>query len=197
MSNFSFSQSLDGLNNIDADNISTSTINVNAATITSLNNSNLINCISNTPSAPQSIVNKNYVDSNFVDRTNNLTESINGVKTFSSIPLCSLTASINNQLVNFFTLNNQGFTTLTLVQANNNVWTGTNTFNTSLPTSTITASTPNQLVNFTTLNSQNFTTLPIVQANNNVWTGTNSFTTNIPTTTNSATTSTQLVNFNC
>ena len=49
-------------------------------------------------------------------------------------------------MVNFFTLNNQGFTTLPIVQANNNVWTGTNTFNTSLPTSTITASTPNELV---------------------------------------------------
>ena len=90
MSNFSFSQSLDGLNNIDADNISTSTINVNTATITTLNNSNLVNCTSSTPSIPQSIVNKNYIDSNFMFKTGNVTESINGAKTFNSIITCSV-----------------------------------------------------------------------------------------------------------
>jgi hypothetical protein len=41
-----------------------------------------------------------YVDDNFVDRTNNLSQSINGVKTFSSFPLCSATPNSNNQLVN-------------------------------------------------------------------------------------------------
>ena len=117
----------DGVALIQNGNASFNTINVQTITSSSLTNCNLTNCTSNDPTTPQSVANKNYVESNFVDRTNNLTESINGVKTFSSIPLCSLTASINNQLVNFFTLNNQGFTTLTLVQANNNVWTGTNT----------------------------------------------------------------------
>jgi hypothetical protein len=75
MSNFQFSQSLDGLNNIEADN----------ATITTLNNCNLLNCTtSTTPTINNSIVNKSYVDSNFVDRTNNLTQDINGVKTFTN-----------------------------------------------------------------------------------------------------------------
>jgi len=83
MSNYNFSQSLDGLNNIEADNISTSSINVNTATITTLNNINLVDCTSNTPSALQNIVNKNYVDSNFVDKINNQT-GILGNKTFSN-----------------------------------------------------------------------------------------------------------------
>ena len=73
MSNFQFSQSLDGLNNIDADN----------ATITTLNNCNLLNCTtSTTPTINNAIVNKKYVDDNFVDRTNNLTQNVNGLKTF-------------------------------------------------------------------------------------------------------------------
>ena len=82
--------------------------------------------------------------------------------TFYKIPLCSITALIDSELVNFKTLNSQNFTTLSLVQSNQNVWINTNTFNTSLPTSTITATTNEQLVNFFTLNNQNFTTLGLV-----------------------------------
>ena len=75
MSNFQFSQSLDGLNNIEADN----------ATITTLNNCNLLNCTtSTTPTINNAIVNKKYVDDNFLDRTNNLTQNVNGLKTFQN-----------------------------------------------------------------------------------------------------------------
>ena len=71
MSNYNFSQSLDGLNNIQAD----------SATITTLNNCNLINCTtSTTPVINNSIVNKNYVDNNFFNLTTN--QSINGLKLF-------------------------------------------------------------------------------------------------------------------
>jgi hypothetical protein len=73
---------------------------------------------------------KEYVDDNYVDNTSS--EQISGVKTFNSIPLCSLNASINNELVNFITLISQGFTTLSLVQSNPNVWINTNTFNSTL-----------------------------------------------------------------
>ena len=48
---------------------------------------------------------------------------------FSVIPNCSILANANNQLVNWQTLNGQGFTTLPLVQSNNNIFTGTNQFN--------------------------------------------------------------------
>ena len=119
----------DGVALIQNGNASFNTINVQTITSSNLTDCNLTNCTSNDPTDPQSVANKKYVDDNFLDRTNNLSESINGVKTFSSIPLCSLTASINNQLVNFFTLNNQNFTTLALVQNNNNIWTSTNSFN--------------------------------------------------------------------
>jgi microcystin-dependent protein/non-homologous end joining protein Ku len=130
-----------------------------------------------------------------------LTNTISGPTTFNQtasftvIPTTTINANANNQIVNWQTLNGQSFTTLALVQSNNNAFTGTNTFNTSLPTSTISATTANQLVNFTTLNAQSFTTLALVQANNNTWTGTNAFNTSLPTSTISATTANQLVNF--
>ena len=49
--------------------------------------------------------------------------------TFSAIPNCSVSANSANQLVNYTTLTTQGFTTLPLVQSNNNIFTGTNQFN--------------------------------------------------------------------
>ena len=73
--------------------------------------------------------------------------TFNQTSTFSVIPLCSVNANTGSQLVNFSTLNSQGFTTLSLVQSNSNVWTGTNSFNTSLPTSTLVPNSPYQLVN--------------------------------------------------
>ena len=43
---------------------------------------NLVNCNTETPLNYTSVVNKSYVDNNFVDRTNNLTQNINGLKKF-------------------------------------------------------------------------------------------------------------------
>ncbi|MEY3751983.1 MAG: hypothetical protein RLZZ354_525 [Pseudomonadota bacterium] len=89
MNNYNFTQSLDGLNNIEADNINVSNLNVdnlvaNTAEIITLSDCNLVNCTAETPLNPTSVVNKSYVDDNFVDRTNNLTENINGLKTFTN-----------------------------------------------------------------------------------------------------------------
>ena len=88
MNNYNFTQSLDGLNNIEADNVNTSNLNVGSlivdtAEITTLSDCNLINCTAETPLNTTSVVNKTYVDTNFVDRTNNLTQNINGLKTFT------------------------------------------------------------------------------------------------------------------
>ena len=46
--------------------------------------SQLVGCTAETPLNTTSIVNKTYVDSNFVDRSNNLTQDINGDKTFTN-----------------------------------------------------------------------------------------------------------------
>ena len=126
---------------------------------------------------------------------NSLTNTIGGSTTFSVIPNCAITATSANQLVNYTTLNSQGFTTLPIIQANANAWTNTNTFNSFLPTSTITATSANQLVNYTTLTGQSYTTLPLVQSNANIWTNTNTFNTTLPTSTITATTANQLVNY--
>ena len=88
MNNYNFTQALDGLNNIEADTVNTSNLNVGSlivdtAEITTLSDCNLINCTSETPANPTSVVNKTYVDDNFLDRINNLTQNINGLKTFT------------------------------------------------------------------------------------------------------------------
>ena len=49
--------------------------------------SQLTGCTAETPLNSTSVVNKTYVDSNFVDRTNNLTQDINGAKTFTNSDL--------------------------------------------------------------------------------------------------------------
>ena len=60
------------------------TINVETITSSNLTDCNLTNCTTNDPTAPQSVANKEYVDDNFVDRTNNLPQNINGLKTFTN-----------------------------------------------------------------------------------------------------------------
>ena len=85
MSNFQFSQSLDGLNNIEADTVNTSnlivgSLIVDTAEITTLSNCNLVNCTSETPANNTSVVNKTYVDSNFCDLGTN--QLVGGEKTF-------------------------------------------------------------------------------------------------------------------
>ena len=75
-------------------------INVTTLTADNLADCNLVNCTSNDPTSEQSIVNKEYVDDYFVDRTNNINEDINGIKTFLSVPLCSIIPINSNQLVN-------------------------------------------------------------------------------------------------
>jgi hypothetical protein len=64
-----------------------------------------------------------------------------------------------------------GGTPLSVIQSNNNTWTGTNIFNTSLPTSTLTPSTSTQLItkayadaSYTAIGG---TTLSAIQSNNN------------------------------
>jgi len=88
MNNYNFTQSLDGLNNIEADNINTSNLNVgslivDSAEITTLSDCNLVNCTAETPLNPTSVVNKTYVDNNFVYKTGSVTEDITGLKTFT------------------------------------------------------------------------------------------------------------------
>ena len=75
-------------------------INVDTLTADNLSDCNLVNCTADDPTDPQDIANKEYCDDNFVDRTNNLNQDINGVKTFLSIPICSTTATTDFQLIN-------------------------------------------------------------------------------------------------
>ena len=72
----------DGVALIQNGNATFNTINVETITSSNLTDCNLNNCTTNDPTTPQSVANKEYVDDNFVDRTNNIDEDINGTKTF-------------------------------------------------------------------------------------------------------------------
>ena len=74
----------DGVALIQNGNATFNTINVETITSSNLTDCNLNNCTTNDPTTPQSVANKEYVDDNFVDRTNNIDEDINGEKTFLS-----------------------------------------------------------------------------------------------------------------
>jgi len=84
------------------------------------------------------------------------------------------------------------YSTISSLTSNNNVWSGTNSFNTSLPTSTVTPTTSTQLITKSYADSI-YTTLSNVLSNNNAFTGTCTFNTSLPTSTVTPTTSTQLI----
>ena len=74
----------DGVALIQNGNATFNTINVETITSSNLTDCNLINCTTNDPTSAQSVANKEYCDDNFVDRTNNLMQNINGLKTFTN-----------------------------------------------------------------------------------------------------------------
>ena len=75
-------------------------ITVTTLTADNLSDCNLVNCTADDPTDPQDIANKEYCDDNFVNRTNNLNQDINGIKTFLSVPICSIIPNNLYQLVN-------------------------------------------------------------------------------------------------
>lgn len=60
--------------------------------------SQLIGCTAETPLNATSVANKSYIDNNFVRLIND--QTVNGVKTFSSLPLCTVVPTTSNQLIN-------------------------------------------------------------------------------------------------
>ena len=82
-------------------------ITVTTLTADNLSDCNLVNCTADDPTDPQDIANKEYCDDNFVNRTNNLNQDINGIKTFLSVPICSIIPNNLYQLVNknYFSFN--------------------------------------------------------------------------------------------
>jgi hypothetical protein len=122
---------------------------------------------------------------------NALSYYLNGValSNIGNTQYLDISSSLTTQLA--------GKTTLSAIQSNNNIWIGSNTFNTSLPTSTLTPSSSSQLITKAyadaTYTASGGTTLSAVQSNNNTWIGTNAFNTSLPTSTLTPSTSTQLV----
>lgn len=128
-----------------------------------------------------------YVD-NSTAQTIGGNKSFTGTTTFdTSLPTSSIIATptatqfLTKQNADAIYSASSSSVTLAQVQANNNAFTGTNTFNSSLPTSSIIA-TPTLTQFLTKQNADALysgagtgLTLAQVQANNNAWTATNNF----------------------
>lgn len=133
MSNYNFSPTLDGLNQIDSNNINTDTIicdyltvDINSAVPTLASSTNT-NQIASTAFV-QSVVSSIPVITNYVttDTSQTLTT---GIKTFSNLPECSAIPISNNQLVNKDYVDNKDFVNLT---TNQTITSGIKTFNDNL-----------------------------------------------------------------
>ena len=101
------------------------------------------------PITGDQLVNKTYVDNNFVDLNNY--QNVYGIKNFNDLPESSVVPATGDQLVNktyvdgAITTAGSSYAKLAIA----NAFTSTNTFNSFLPTSTISATTGNQLTNKT------------------------------------------------
>jgi hypothetical protein len=149
------------------------------ATHNAISTFNKIPLCAGVPSTGDHLTNKTYVDGNFCALTG--TQTIAGLKTFSNIASCSVAPTVGSHLCNKTYVDSvAGGGGVSL--SGNNVWTGTNTFNTNLPTSTQTPSSATQLTTKTYVDS-NFCNLSGTQTvggvktftGNNIHSGTNSF----------------------
>jgi microcystin-dependent protein len=90
-----------------------------------------------------------------------------GTNTFNtSLPTSNLIPSLSSQFITKLyadsTYTASGGTTLSAVQSNNNVWTGTNAFNTSLPTTTLSPTLSTQLISKSYCDTQIATCQPSI-----------------------------------
>ena len=173
--NYGFQPTLDGLNTIDSDNSTSSnivcdTIQINisgtAPTMTPGNNSSNIA----TTAFVQSAV--SGAGSGYVDLTNN--QTVGGIKTFTSVPLCATAPTTGNQLTNKTYVDSIASGAVSL--SANNTWTGTNSFRKPIYTQTNAGVTGMTL----TTTNQNIT---IVAGSGNIQTGgsfLNAYNLNVP-----------------
>ena len=98
------------------------------------------------------------------------TATHNALTTFSKIPSCAIVPTTGNDLCNKTYVDSVSISLL----PTNNVWTGTNTFNTSLPTSTLTPSSNTQLTTKLYVDDADTIVLGLCAklASNNTFTGT-------------------------
>jgi hypothetical protein len=186
MSNYNFSPTLDGLSQIDSNNINSDTIicdyltvDINSSVPTLPLNTNT-NQIASTAFVQDAISNASSL---YVDLLNN--QTVAGIKTFTNLPESSATPTTSTQLTTKAYVDSVSSGSVSLAGAN--IWTGTNTFNTNLPTSTQTPTTSNQLITKTYADST-FVDLASTQT----ITGDKTFT-NLPISTQTPTTSNQLI----
>jgi len=164
-------------------------------------NPNFYNTSSNTTNLNNYLLRIGNPISNALSTTFSNNVSINGTLTIISnyitgltnISTTPITSDNSTKIASTAYVKNQGYVTSIGIQSNNNIWTGTNSFNVSLPTTILTATNSNQIVNFTCLTSQGYASVSQILGNNNTWTGTNTFNTSLPTSTITPTSNTQLI----
>lgn len=160
MSNYNFSPTLDGLNQIDSNNINSDTIitdyltvdiNSSVPTLASSTNTNQIASTAFVQSVISTIP-TNYVTT---DTTQTLTT---GIKTFTNLPECSTVPTTANQLVNKNYVDNSIPTNYVTTNTSQTLTTGIKTF-TNLPECSAVPTTANQLCNKAYVDSGAFVTL--------------------------------------
>jgi len=143
-----------------------------------------------TTSSGSQFITKTIIDSLYTSLT--ATQSISGVKTFSSSPIVPLTPTTSAQAASKAYVDTaiSGISTVSL--SGTNAWTGTNSFNTNLPTSTQSVTSSTQLTTKSYVDTAISGISTVSLSGTNAWTGTNSFNTNLPTSTQSVTSASQL-----
>ena len=169
-----FTRSMNGLNNINANSIDTQNLDVQTLQIevsgtapTRITGDNTIN-IANTAFVQNALTS---AGSNYVDLTS--TQNITGAKSFNTVlPTSTQTPTTSTQLTTKTYVDSAITTGTSNLLSGTNAWTGTNTFNTNLPTSTQTPTTSTQLTTKAYVDSVSGVSL----ASKNVWTNENDFT---------------------
>ena len=173
--NYNFYPTLDGLNNVIADNITASSINsanisFGTATVSEID-----------------FTNGTTTSTMIYDNSDNLT---------LTTPSTANYFSINGQLsINGYSNVKTALDGMGII-AGSNAWTGTNTFNTNLPTSTKTVTSSSQLTNKSYVDTAITNNIATLKSSPNVWSSTNSFSSALPTCLFVPTNTTDLTNKN-
>ena len=122
-SNYGFQPTLDGLNTIDADNSNTNNLVCDTLQINITGTAPTKTAGDNTTNIATTAFVQNAISAGggYVDLTTN--QTVGGIKTFSSVPLCATAPTTGNMLCNKTYVDSFGVST-----SSNNTWTGFNQF---------------------------------------------------------------------
>jgi len=199
MSNYNFTPTLNGLNNIDADEINTNTITSSTANIANLvvpiiNGDSLKNCVLTNctvaadPIDYYDIVPKGYMFASILEIENILLgvaawKTADNIFTYQNTftnycPIATVAPTISTHLVNKDYVDNASHTLAGYAKlSDNQIFTGTNTFNSYCPISTVAPTILTHLTNKNYIDNNSHSIAGYAKlSDNQIFTGTNQFT---------------------